>query len=142
MGKNNPDTPVSEPGKEVLLDRLRLVLWSDHQGLVATLLVTLLLSASVYFAVQWNASKGLVDVDEAPHTQFLFQVDLNTASVGELALLPGVGPKLGQSILAHRDERGRFKGHAELLTVPGIGKKKYQAIRPFLSPLEGRESQE
>jgi competence ComEA-like helix-hairpin-helix protein len=141
MGKNNPGTPVSEPGKEVLLDRLRLVLWSDHQGLVATLLVTVLLSASVYFAVQWNASKGLVDIDEATHTQFLFQVDLNTASVGELVLLPGVGPKLGQSILAHRDERGRFEYHAELLTVPGIGEKKYQAIRPFLSPLEDGEPQ-
>ncbi len=125
----------SEPEREILLSRLRLVLWNQHQGVLAALLLMGLLSASIYFAVQWNASKGLVDIDDVADSQFSFQVDLNAASVGELTLLPGVGPKLGKSILAKRAELGRFKSHTELLTVPGIGEKKYQAIRPYLSPL-------
>lgn len=136
MKKKQRALQAVEPGEENLLDRLRLVLWSDHQGLVATLLSVVLLAASVYFAAQWNASKGLVDIDEVADLPFLFQVDLNTANVGELTLLPGVGPKLGQSILVQREKLGRFERHAELLMVPGIGEKKYQSIRPFLSPLE------
>jgi competence ComEA-like helix-hairpin-helix protein len=136
MEKKQRSLQADEPGKDNLLDRLRLALWSDHQGLIATLLLVVLLTASVYFVAQWNASKGLVDIDEVAGSEFLFQVDLNTSNVGELMLLPGVGPKLSQSILLHRKEFGRFKHHAELLMVPGIGEKKYRSIRPFLSPLK------
>ncbi len=135
MGNDKQFTEASQPEREVLLNRLRLVLWREHQRVLATLLLMALLSASTYFAVQWNASKGLVDIDDVADLQFSFQVDLNAASVGELTLLPGVGPKLGQSILAQRAELGRFKSHAELLTVPGIGEKQYRVIRPYLSPL-------
>ena len=136
MEKKQHSPQADELGKDNLLDRLRLVLWSDHQGLIAGLLLAVLLAASVYFAAQWNESKGLVDIDEVAGAKFLFQVDLNTSNVGELMLLPGVGPKLSQAILVHREEFGRFKHHPELLMVPGIGEKKYQAILPFLSPLE------
>lgn len=136
MGKKQRSLHADELGKDNLLDRLRLVLWIDHQGLIAVLLLAVLLTTSVYFAAQWNESNGLVDIDEVAGAKFLFQVDLNTSNVGELMLLPGVGPKLSQAILVHREEFGRFKHHPELLMVPGIGEKKYQAILPFLSPLE------
>ena len=125
-----------EPDEEGLLCRLRLVLWSEHQGLVATLLLIAILAASVYFVIQWKASDGLFDIDDVADSKFLFQVDLNAATVGELTLLPGVGPKLGRAILAHRADFGRFENHAELLTVPGIGEKKFQAILPYLAPLD------
>lgn len=130
-----PPQQTKEPDEDGLLYRLRLVLWSEHQGLVAALLLIAILAASFYFVFQWNASDGLVDIDDVSDSRFMFQVDLNTATVAELTLLPGVGPKLGRAILAHRAELGRFENHAELLTVPGIGDKKFQSILPYLSPL-------
>jgi len=92
-------------------------------------------AASAYFVFQWNVNHGLVDIDDVAGEEFSFQVDLNAATVGELSLLPGVGSKLGQAILVRRGELGRFNRPADLLSVPGIGEKKLEAIRPYLSPL-------
>jgi competence protein ComEA len=48
-------------------------------------------------------------------------VDLNTASVGELDALPGIGPVLAQRIVDHRTREGPFRSVDQLDDVPGIG---------------------
>ncbi len=135
MGNSKQSAEVSKPEKEGVLEHLRLVLRREHQGLVAALLLFALVAASAYFVFQWNVNHGLVDIDDVAGEEFSFQVDLNAATVGELSLLPGVGSKLGQAILVRRGELGRFNRPADLLSVPGIGEKKLEAIRPYLSPL-------
>jgi competence protein ComEA len=49
------------------------------------------------------------------------RVDLNTATVGELDALPGIGPVLAQRIVDHRTSAGPFRSVDELDDVPGIG---------------------
>lgn len=51
-------------------------------------------------------------------------VDLNTASVDELASLAGIGPKLAQGIVEGRP----YTDVSELLEVRGIGAKRLAAI--------------
>jgi competence protein ComEA len=58
--------------------------------------------------------------------------NLNTATAAELRLLPGVGDKGAQKIIALR-EKQKFTRIEELTRVKGIGKKKLQALRPHLS---------
>jgi len=48
-------------------------------------------------------------------------VDLNTATMEQLDLLPGIGPVTAQSILDWRAEHGAFSTVDELLEVDGIG---------------------
>lgn len=48
-------------------------------------------------------------------------LDLNTAGVGELESLPGIGPVLSQRIVAYREESGPFHTVDQLIEVPGIG---------------------
>jgi competence protein ComEA len=48
-------------------------------------------------------------------------VDLNSAGVGELDALPGIGPVLAQRIVDHRTRQGPFRSVDELDDVPGIG---------------------
>jgi competence protein ComEA len=48
-------------------------------------------------------------------------VDLNTAGVGELDALPGIGPVLAQRIVDHRSTQGAFTSVDQLDDVPGIG---------------------
>lgn len=47
-------------------------------------------------------------------------INVNTANAADLALLPGVGPKLAQAIIDYRTANGPFTGPAELAEVQGI----------------------
>ena len=60
-------------------------------------------------------------------------LNVNTASVEELTLLPGVGDSRARAIVALREERGGFKHVDELLDVKGIGDKALGKLRPFLA---------
>ena len=52
---------------------------------------------------------------------------LNRVSSAELALLPGIGPKLSRAIVKHREKVGGYGRVEDLLGVRGIGKKKLMA---------------
>lgn len=49
-------------------------------------------------------------------------LNLNRATAGEMALLPGVGPKLGQRIEAFRNASGDFRSQEDLRAVSGLGR--------------------
>jgi competence protein ComEA len=54
--------------------------------------------------------------------------------------LPGIGPTLAKRIVEAREQRGRFLAPDDLLTVPGIGAKKFEAIKELVtveSPNDG-----
>jgi competence protein ComEA len=61
------------------------------------------------------------------------RVDLDRADVTEITRLPRVGPALAQRIVAWRTEHGVFGSLARLDSVPGIGPKLLDAIRPFVT---------
>jgi competence protein ComEA len=56
-------------------------------------------------------------------------VDLNTADLGQLDELPGVGPVLAQRILDWRTEHGRFTSVDELREVDGIGDRRFADLK-------------
>lgn len=62
---------------------------------------------------------------------FFAPININEADRELLMILPGIGPKLTDAIIALRRQRGRFKELPELLDVNGIGKGK-------IAKLEGR----
>ena len=66
-------------------------------------------------------------------------VDLNTASPALLRHVSGIGPKLAESIVAHRDENGPFKNRAALKKVKGLGPKAFEQCAGFLRIAGGAE---
>ena len=48
------------------------------------------------------------------------KLNLNTATVEELAKVPGLNQDLAKKIIEHRKENGEFIDMEELLDVPGI----------------------
>ena len=59
-------------------------------------------------------------------------VDVNTAGVDELQVLPGVGPHLAEAIVLDRIRGGRFAGVDDLARVAGLGTARARAIGPFV----------
>ena len=56
-------------------------------------------------------------------------LDLNTATVGDLDALPGIGPVLAQRIVDWRTEHDRFGSVDQLREVTGIGEAKFEDLR-------------
>jgi competence protein ComEA len=60
-------------------------------------------------------------------------VNINSADATALETLDGIGPALAQRILAYRTAHGRFRTVGDLQNVPGIGPKKFAAIKSNVS---------
>ncbi|MGH9862012.1 MAG: ComEA family DNA-binding protein [Candidatus Acidiferrales bacterium] len=60
-------------------------------------------------------------------------VNINTATVEELAQLPGVGKTIARRIVRHREKSGPFRRVDELLVIRGISAKKLEALRPYVT---------
>ena len=56
------------------------------------------------------------------------RIDLNHASAGELAALPGVGAVTARAIVEYREANGPFSSVEDLLLVPGVKEATVQAL--------------
>jgi competence protein ComEA len=62
-----------------------------------------------------------------------FPINLNTATAEQLEAIPGIGPVLAQRIIEYRQTHGRFQSVDELLEVHGIGAKRLENMRPYVT---------
>ena len=60
-------------------------------------------------------------------------IDVNRASKEELISLRGIGPVLAESILEYRRKNGPFRSVEDLLLIRGIGEKRLEALRDFVT---------
>lgn len=128
-------TPKQDQASLPWFSRLRLVVYSKDQMLVGLLLFVCLVGMSGYFLWHRQWEGGLVEIDHAPALQAEFKIDINDAPLGEMVVLPGVGEKLAEAIIAYRKTHGPFESFEAVGNVPGIGPKKLEKIIPFLMPL-------
>ena len=64
-------------------------------------------------------------------------VNVNTATVEELQLLPGIGAARARAVVDERKRRGGFDRIDDLLDVKGIGETSLEQLRPHVT-LEGK----
>ena len=60
-------------------------------------------------------------------------LDINHASIDEIARLPGVGPSLARRIVEARERLGRFDSAEGLRGILGMGPKKLAALREHVT---------
>ena len=60
-------------------------------------------------------------------------INLNSAGLDELVSLPGIGTSTAEKIIEYRNEKGKFKSVQQIMNVKGIGEKKFQKIKDYLT---------
>jgi competence protein ComEA len=63
----------------------------------------------------------------------LHPINLNTANAAQLELVPGIGPSTAEKILQARKSCGSFKDVDDLLAIRGIGQKRLDKMRKYLT---------
>ena len=95
--------------------------------------LSVLTLAAACLAVQPLAVEAAQSAANARAAKPVTMVNLNTATVTELATLPGIGAKVAARIIEYREKKGPFKKIEELMNVQGIGEKSFLKLRPQLT---------
>ena len=61
------------------------------------------------------------------------KININKADINELCTLTGVGEAMAQKIIDYRNENGKFESIEDLKNVNGIGEKKYESLKEYIS---------
>ena len=86
--------------------------------------------AYVVAASRYKAlSEGSLQVNEG--NAITDKVNLNTADQKRLESLPGIGPAMAKKIINYR-AKGKFTAIEDIMQIPGINTKKFNAIKELL----------
>jgi len=86
----------------------------------------------VYFSLALCLVLGTVAVATTKKPP-LKPININTATSEELQQVPGIGPVTAEKILAMRKSYGAFKSVDDLLAIKGLGKKRLEKMRKYLT---------
>lgn len=81
--------------------------------------------------VEQNEGVASVVNDEGSNSNL--KININKASEEKLQEIPGVGPSMAQKIVSYRKENGKFNSIEELKNVKGIGDKKFEKMKEYIS---------
>ncbi|EGF27771.1 competence protein EA [Rhodopirellula baltica WH47] len=110
-------------------DRTTCVL--THSGLQLGMSV-LVLIAAVAWMQRTLLRSGVETGGRSPEASAKLSIGLNSSDARELSLLPGIGPKLADRVVRHRESHGPFASVEDLLAVHGVGPKLLHSLRPWV----------
>lgn len=81
------------------------------------------------------ASISIGRMDPAKLITLKVPLNINDLSREDLKAIPGIGESLAQKIVEYRKKNGRFTKLETLKKINGIGDKKFETMKRYLSPL-------
>lgn len=97
----------------------------------------ILISLILLFAFSFSTFSLASSTKNSRHpkkvTTITKKININTATLNDLTTLKGIGEKIAQRILNFRKKNGKFKKIEELKAVRGIGDKKFEKIKKYIT---------
>src|SRR5882724_9838798 len=84
----------------------------------------------LFLALMLFCSPVILGGKKKPPTQ---PVNINTANSEQLQTVPGIGPSTAEKILQMRKSYGAFKSVDDLLSIRGLGQKRLEKMRKYLT---------
>ena len=80
-----------------------------------------------------EVSHDVNSTDHNTNSSEIGKININTASMSLLQTLPNIGETLAKRIVDYRNEHGDFTAPEDLLLVEGIGEKRLEQIREYIT---------
>lgn len=72
-------------------------------------------------------------MDPEKRLLYFIPINVNTAGLDELVVVPHIGEKTASAIMNYRRENGHFSSLDELKKVPGIGQRNFNKMKNYLT---------
>jgi competence protein ComEA len=125
------------PADAILLDAITAAGGFTSEANPATVNLALPLNDGMHVHVPIPGDEPTVDFDGGERSSGIdisgALVNINTATLEELDMLPGIGPSIAQKIIDYRESNGPFNAIEEIDRVSGIGPAKLEEIRDLIT---------
>lgn len=99
--------------------------------LVTTLLVFLAFVLGVFFGR--SNQDGTISAWVDKENDDIGKININTATMDELCLLPGISEITAQKIIDYREKYGDFLSKSELCEISGISEEKLEELIDYIT---------
>lgn len=99
----------------------------------AAVLFFLTIIAGIYLGRLSGGTVIHIDISSADNDTDLGKININTATVEELILLPGVGRSKAQNIIDYRTEYGFYETIDDLKNVTGFSEASVENLRKYIT---------
>ena len=109
---------------------IKLPLGSTFDDLLSYIELSNDADISIFSKTQVLSNNQIIDI---PKFKSYDLISINNASIDSLSSLPGIGKSIALKICEYREAFGCFNSLEEIMNVSGIGIKKFEKIKKYIT---------